>query len=410
MPHRTLGRMVVYGLGLQAAAQAAVVTGLVASNRRRKRRHPAVNSFPTVDPADHPLEHTTITTYTFGEDVYRAMLEAIGQARHEILFESYILKDDAVGTAFKQALIEAAERGVAVHVVFDGFANLVVSREFKRWPDPIHTLEYPVFRPQVFLGPRHWGRDHRKILVVDGEVGFVGGYNIGEEYATQWRDTHVRVTGPAAHELENTFVDFWNHHRREGQPWLSDDRVREWGHQVRAHRNAPSRLLFPVRGMYLEAIDRASETVWITQGYFIPDSEILEELLKARRRGVDVKVILPERSNHVVADWVARYYFEQLLEGGVELWLYQNAMVHAKTAVVDGRWATVGTTNIDRLSLTGNYEVNLEIVDDGQAAHMQDIFRKDLTNCRRLTLEEWQQRGWWVRGIERLLRPLQPLL
>ena len=136
----------------------------------------------------------------------------------------------------------------------------------------------------------------------------------------------------------------------------------------------------------------------------------MEELLKARRRGVDVKVILPERSNHVVADWVARYYFEQLLEGGVELWLYQNAMVHAKTAVVDGRWATVGTTNIDRLSLTGNYEVNLEIVDDGQAAHMQEIFRKDLTNCRRLTLEEWQQRGWWVRGIERLLRPLQPLL
>ncbi|WP_374928868.1 phosphatidylserine/phosphatidylglycerophosphate/cardiolipin synthase family protein [Kytococcus sedentarius] len=410
MPHRTLGRVVLYGIGLQTAAQAAVVTGLVASNRRRKRRRPRVTSFPTVDPVDQTVSETTVTTYTFGEDVYRAMLDAIAHAEHEILFESYILKGDAVGRAFKEALCEAAERGVKVFVVFDGFANLVVPRSFKRWPEKVHKLEYPVIRPQVLLGPRHWGRDHRKILVVDGEVGFVGGYNIGEEYATQWRDTHVRVTGPAAHELENTFVDFWNHHRRPSHPVLSDDRVRGWGQAVRAHRNAPSRLLFPVRGMYLEAIDRASESVWITQGYFIPDNEILEELLKARRRGVDVKVILPERSNHVVADWVARYYFEQLLEGGVELWLYQDAMVHAKTAVVDGRWATVGTTNIDRLSLTGNYEVNLELVNDGQAAHMQEIFRQDLTNCRQLTLEEWRQRGWWVRGVERLLKPLQPLL
>ncbi len=410
MPHVALGKVLLYGLGLQAAAQAAVVTGLVASNRRRKRRAPEVNSFPTVDPSDCSLEMTTVTTYTFGEDVYRDMLQAIGEAQEEILFESYILKGDSVGQAFKDALVAAAERGVRVHVVYDGFANLVVPRAFKRWPESVHVMEYPVIRPQVLLGPRHWGRDHRKILVVDAAVAFVGGYNIGEEYATQWRDTHVRVTGPAAHDLENIFVDFWNHHRREHHPELSDDREREWGHQIRAHRNAPSRMLFPVRGMYLEAIDRASETVWITQGYFIPDSEILEELLKARRRGVDVKVILPERSNHVVADWVARYYFEQLLEGGVELWLYQDAMVHAKTAVVDGRWATVGTTNIDRLSLTGNYEVNLEIVDAGQAEHMQEIFREDLTNCRQLTLEEWRQRAWWARGIERLLRPLQPLL
>ncbi|MFC0360125.1 phosphatidylserine/phosphatidylglycerophosphate/cardiolipin synthase family protein [Kytococcus schroeteri] len=410
MPHRTVAKVVAYGLGAQAVAQAAVVAGLVVSNRRRKRRSPEVISFPTVEPVESSLDRTTITTYTFGRDVFADMLEAIRGARREIFFESYILKGDAVGRAFKEALCEAAERGVAVHVVFDGFANLVVPREFKRWPPGVHTLEYPVVTPDVLLGPRHWGRDHRKILVVDEEVGFVGGYNVGQEYATQWRDTHVRVTGAAVAELVNVFIDFWNRHRHEDQPELSDGRSRAWGLPVQAHRNAPSRLLFPIRGMYLEAIDRADETIWITQAYFIPDREILEELLRARRRGVDVKVILPERSNHVVADWVARYYFEQLLSGGVELWLYQDAMVHAKTAVVDGVWVTVGTANIDRLSLTGNYEVNLEILDAGQAAHMQEIFRRDLTNCRQLTLAEWRGRAWWARGIERLLQPLQPLL
>ncbi|WP_462418132.1 phospholipase D-like domain-containing protein [Kytococcus sp. Marseille-QA3725] len=410
MPHRTVGRALLWATGVQAAAQAAAVTGLVVSNRRRRRRTPPVRSFPTVEPVDTATGRSTITTYTFGQDVYRDMLEAIESAREEILFESFILKDDAVGRRFKEALVAASERGVAVYVIFDGLANLVVSREFKRWPEGVHKLEFPVLRPQVLLGPRHWGRDHRKILVVDEEVGFVGGYNIGEQYATQWRDTHVRVTGSTTLELADVFVDFWNRYRRPDQPVLADVLGREWGQPVQAFRNVPSKLLFPIRGMYLEAIDRAAESVWITQAYFIPDPEILEDLLRARRRGVDIKVILPERSNHVVADWVARYYFEKLLEGGVELWLYQHAMVHAKTAVIDGRWATVGTTNIDRLSLTGNYEVNLEIVDEGQARHMQEVFEHDLTNCRRLTLEEWRSRAWWARGIERLLQPLQPLL
>jgi cardiolipin synthase len=300
---------------------------------------------------------------------------------------------------------------VLVCVVFDGFANLVVPREFQRFPDPVHVLRFPVVRPGLpLMNLRRTGRDHRKILVVDGSVGFVGGYNIGSLYATHWRDTHVRVEGPGVWELQNAFTDFWNRHRRPSQPALPDTGSPRWDSAMHAARNEPSRLVYPVRALYLEAIDRAMHRIWITQGYFIPDKEVLEGLLAAAARGVDVRVIMPERSNHVLADIVARYYWTALLEGGVHLHLYKDVMVHAKTATVDGAWATIGTANIDRLSLRGNYEINLEMVSQEQAAHMEKVFRRDLERCREITLGRWRSRPWYYRALERGLRPMEAVL
>ncbi|GMA39011.1 phospholipase D-like domain-containing protein [Mobilicoccus caccae] len=279
-------------------------------------------------------------------------------------------------------------------------------------PEPIKVLRFPIFRLAMITRPgvRSLGRDHRKVLVVDSKVGFIGGYNIGRLYADQWRDTHLRVRGPSVWELDNAFVDFWNEYRGRHLPALPDQGAAQWDARTEAARNAPSRMLFPVRGMYLKAIDRASRRIYITQGYFIPDEEILSALLAAARRGVDVRLIMPEYSNHVVADWVARGFFDRLLDGGVKIWLYRDAMVHAKTATVDGRWSTVGTANIDRLSLIGNYEVNLELYSDEQAAEMERIFEMDLGNCRELTHDEWSARSRFRRVVERVLAPLQPLL
>jgi cardiolipin synthase len=273
------------------------------------------------------------------------------------------------------------------------------------------VLKFPFFRPGLLtLNLRKTGRDHRKLLVVDGVTGYVGGYNIGDLYATTWRDTHLRVDGPSAWELENAFVDFWNDHRKKKHPEIPDRGARSWDARIRAAQNAPARLIFPVRGIYLEAIDRAEDHVYITQGYFIPDREILHALISASRRGVDVRVLIPEYSNHILADWAARTYYSRLLEAGVTIWLFQDAMVHAKTMTVDGRWTTVGTTNIDRLSMTGNFEINLELYDDDLAEQMEKIFLNDLGNCRQLTLEEWEQRGMHRRVLERVLKPLAPLL
>ncbi|MPV38271.1 phospholipase D-like domain-containing protein [Georgenia subflava] len=411
---RDVWRAVRWYVGAVATVQAAAITTVVTVDRIRKRREPPTGEFPRTAPATIPVADSTVTTFTYGADLYEDMLASIRSAERTIYFETFIWKSDETGQAFKDALLAAARRGVDVYIAFDSWGNFVVPPSFKRFPElaNLHVLRFPFFRPGLLtMNIRKTGRDHRKLLVVDGAIGYVGGYNIGSLYATQWRDTHLRVDGPSVWELENAFVDFWNDHRRRRRhPEIPDQGARSWDARIRSAQNAPARLLFPVRGIYLEAIDRAQDHIYITQGYFIPDREILNGLMSAARRGVDVKVLIPEVSNHVIADWAARSYYSRLLEAGVTLWLFQGAMVHAKTMTVDGRWTTVGTTNIDRLSMTGNFEINLELYDDDLAAQMESIFATDLTNCRELTREEWQSRSALERVFERILRPLGPLL
>ncbi len=387
-----------------------IVAGLMVTTKVRKiLRGASETSFPTVPPRTVPVgSENSATTYTYGEDLYTDMLAAIRGATTRILFETFILKGDEMGEAFKRELVAAADRGVDVRVIYDGFANLVVPRSFLTFPPSVHVLRYPVLKTGLQpFNPRRWGRDHRKILVVDDTVGFVGGYNVGSLYATQWRDTHLRVEGSAVWDLDNAFIDFWNDlHPVPIEP-LGEA---SWEPSVRAHRNVPRQLVFPIRGMYLEAIDRARHHIHITAAYFIPDHDILQALKDARSRGVEVTIIVPEVSNHVVADWLSRGFYGELLRHGVRIQLYQDAMVHAKTATIDGQWSTVGTANIDRLSLTGNYEINLEVVDPALAEHLETVFETDLANCRELTLEHWQSRPIVARACELLLTPLRPLL
>jgi cardiolipin synthase len=168
--------------------------------------------------------------------------------------------------------------------------------------------------------------------------------------------------------------------------------------------------MFPIRGMYLEAINRAGVNVWMTQAYFLPDQDFVDALKAAAGRGVDTRILLPLKSNHIVADWISRGYFSQLLDAGVRIFRYRDAMVHAKTCTVDGTWTTVGTANIDRLSLTGNYEINVEVIDDALAKTLEEIWATDESNCIELTTGEWEARDLHRRFTEFLLKPLRPLL
>jgi cardiolipin synthase len=393
------------------AAQAVAVIVLTGVDSWRKRLRPRSVTFPRTDTATLPVGLSTATVYAFGTALYTDMLAAISGARHRVLFESFIVKNDEVGQAFKQALIDAAARGVEVFVIYDGFANLVVRPGFYAFGPQVQVMRYPAFRAgMLLLNVRKSGRDHRKLLVVDSEQGFVGGYNIGSAYATQWRDTHLRLRGPAAWDLESAFIDFWNSHRGGDQPQLPSPGAEHWESRLRVHRNIPAQLVYPIRGMYLEAIDRARHRILVTQPYFIPDREIVTALLAAARRGVEVRVLMPASSNHVVADWLSYGFFSRLLAGGVELWRYEHAMIHAKTMTVDGRWSTIGTANIDRLSLTGNYEVNVEIFDAALAAHLETVFATDQTNSTQLSAATWNARPAVARAVERLLAPLAPLL
>jgi cardiolipin synthase len=391
----------------------AIGMTLVDSYRRRGKRRAV--SFPTEPPDTVPVGQGEVTTYTFGNDLYADMLAAIDGAQRQILFETYIWKGDEVGQRFKTALEQAAARGVEVYCIYDGFANLVVPPSFKRFPPGMKVLRYPVYaagwRP---FDLRRYGRDHRKILVVDESVGFVGGYNVGSAFATEWRDTHVRVTGPGVWDLKRAFADFWNLNRRRlfgtsERPLLLET-ASTWEPTIRFHRNVPRLWMFPIRAMYLEAITRASRNIWITTAYFLPDPDFAEALTAAARRGVDVRLLIPAKSNHVVSDWISRGYFSQLLDAGVTVLRYRDAMVHAKTATIDGTWSTVGTANIDRLSLTGNYEINVEIIDPALAESLERIFRVDESNSLQLTQDEWEARDIYRRFTEFLLNPLRPLL
>ncbi len=399
------------GLLAMVTAQAVVIAGVIAVDvyeRSRRTRRPA---FPQPGTFHTTIADTGTTVYTYGEDLFEAMIAAIDGAKEQVLLETYIWKGDEVGARFRDAVNRAADRGVDVFVIYDGFANLVVNPFFYDFHPNVNAYRFPVIRPSiVFTNIRGTGLDHRKVLVVDGEVGFVGGYNLGTLYATKWRDTHLEIRGPSVWELREAFVSFWNLRAIPRRPELPDLSATYWEPRIRAVNNVPALLVYPIRGVYLDAINRAHKHIFITTAYFIPDRQILDALLRASRRGVDVRVILPEDSNHVVSDWLSRGFYSSLISAGVRILLYQNSMIHAKTATVDGEWSTVGTANIDRLSLTGNYEINLEIFDRDLAATMEEIFAVDSSNSRELTREEWESRHLVARASEIILAPLRPFL
>jgi cardiolipin synthase len=407
VPVRKIVRRTVLAV---AAVQGATLAALaVVDYRRKKKRRPGV--FPRVPPRSVTAGGSEVTLYTYGEDLFADMLGAIRQAHKQIFFETFIWKADPVGIEFKQALIDAARRGVKVYIVYDEFANLVVPRTFFRFPkDPnLKIKPHRLFSLGLSLA-RQAGRDHRKLLVVDDDVAFVGGYNIGSLYATNWRDTHARLTGDIVWDMQNAFIDYWNLFPRRGQPRLPDTGGLVWQPDIRLYRNVPKNLVFPIRGMYLEAIDRASHHIFLTHAYLIPDEDMVRALVHAAERGVDVRIIVPAESNHIVADWLSRGFYSQLLRGGVRLFLFQGAMVHAKTACIDGQWSTIGTANIDRLSLQGNYEINIEVFSPAVAAQLEEIFTMDSGNSRELTLDEWHSRPAMVKFSESVLTPFRPLL
>lgn len=404
----TLAKKVGVGILI---AQTTAIAAIHAIDYTRKQRVPGGrHGFPTLAPADTPVSQNTVRTYTEGNSLYADMLDAINSAERHVFFETFIWRADDWGQRFKDALIAAAERGVDVFCVYDGFGVLNQDPCFYRFPDLAHlwVRRFPTIRSGLFtLNLRNTGQDHRKILVVDSKVGFVGGYNIGDAFANEWRDTHVRVTGNAVWELENGFVDFWNHYRPRHSPRLPDRGAKKWQAEVTAAFNMPQRILYPIRGMYIDAMERATDHILITTAYFIPDKEILQALIAAAKRGVTVKVLIPEYSNHILADWVARPYYGSLIREGIEIWLYQHAMVHSKTMTVDGKWSTIGTANIDRLSMRGNHEVNMQFFSTDLATRMEQIFANDLTTARRLTIDEWEGRTLLTRFTERLLHPFE---
>ncbi len=396
----------IFGLMIMLQAIVVLILQFVSMIRRQ---HGHRGSFPHSYMEEVEIGENTVQIYDYGRDLYESMISAIDAARESIYLETYIWKDDHMGREFKQKLACKANQGVDVYVIFDSFANAVVPRAFKVFPPNIHTLKYQAFyKPWHIIDPRHYALDHRKLLVVDGTTGFIGGFNLGSLYETTWRDTHMRIKGPEAAHLAQSFTDFWNQHT-PNQHHITRHYPRRFNPLINIRGTSALRLTFPIRDMYIEAIDKSEHSIFLSNAYFVPDRVLLGALKAAARRGVDVQILVPWVSNHVIVDWLTRGYFVECMKAGIRIFGYRH-MLHAKTCTIDGEWSTIGTANLDRLSSVGNYELNVEVYSKKLAHQMEELFKCDTSNAFELTLDEWLKRPWYAILSERILAPLRALL
>jgi cardiolipin synthase len=355
-----------------------------------------------------------------GVEILPAMLAAIRAATTTIHFESYIFWSDSVGTRFRDALAERARNGVEVRVLLDG-----VGSPKKLTHGDVETLRRAGCRVEFFRPLRPWmldvinRRSHRRILVVDGKVGFTGGVGIADEWdgnadsPDHWRDTVVRVEGPAVAQMQSAFQDNWTEVAGEllvGPKYFPELAA---AGTVRASviPSNPRPSTSSSQTLYLVAIAAAERKISISNSYFVPNDASVALLVAAGRRGVDVRILVPGEINDLpVTKAGGRSKFGELLRAGAKIYEYRPTMMHAKTMVVDGLFATVGSTNFDNRSFRYNDEIDLAVYDAGIAARLQGLFEADLAASRPYTYEQWVHRPAVKRFTEWILAPVRPQL
>ena len=354
-----------------------------------------------------------------GDEIFPAMLAAIASARRTINFEAYIFWSGEVGARFRDALAERAAHGVAVRVLLDAVGS--PGRHLQA--GDVEVLRRAGCRVEFFHSTKPWviwvvnHRNHRRILVVDGALGFTGGVGFADPWRgnadspEHWRDTQVRVEGPAVRGLQRAFQENWS--ETTGEALVGEDffpALPEAGSTSAAV--VPSSPLAAMSGagrVYAISLAAASKEIWIANSYFLPDESTVGLFVAAVRRGVDVRIIVPsDKQNDVPATKAAgRSFFGPLLAGGVKIFEYQPTMYHLKTMVVDGIFSTVGSANFDDRSFHLNEELNLFVYDADFAARMKQSFERDLSQCRPYTLAMWKSRTLTKRATEWLVTPFR---
>jgi cardiolipin synthase len=376
-------------------------------------RHTAVVESVT----DSPLtKGNKVTLLADGQATYAAMFKALENAKDNINLESYIIEDDETGRKFAELLLRKQAAGVQVNLIYDsvGSMNTPVAF-FQRLRDGgVQVVEFNPINPMEARGEwRLIHRDHRKILLVDGKVAIVGGINISAVYSSRpfkrrhtekppihWRDTDVQVEGPAVAEFQKLFLDTW---QKQKGPQLAERNyfpdLKEAGKAlVRVISSTPGEINRIPFIVYVSAISFAERSIHLTHAYFIPDDQILQALTDAAARGVDVKIILPGITDSRWALYVQRRHYSTLLRAGVRIYEHDSSLLHAKTAVIDQVWSTVGSTNLDFLSLLNNDEVNAVVLNREFAVEMEEMFARDLADSREIHRKEWESRPWLPRA------------
>ena len=371
-----------------------------------------------------------VTLLQDGAATYAAMFAAIRAARNHINLETYIFDDDEIGQQFANLLLEAQGREVQVNVIYDGIGAFSTPKAyFKRLTDGgIQVLEFNPVNPATMMVP--WvlnNRDHRKLLIVDGRTAFLGGINISSvnsagsvarrtgkaaDNNVAWRDTDLQIEGPVVGEFQKLFMETWQ--KEKGKPLAAKDYFPALQAQgkdiVRAVGSTPDDPYSLIYLTLISAIGNAEKQVFLTNAYFVPDRQLLKALTGAAGRGVDVKLILPSHTDSQTTFHAGRSHYSGLLEGGVKIYERLGELLHSKTAVIDGVWSTIGSSNLDWRSALDNDEVNAVILGREFAQQMQGMFAKDLEASRAIDLESWNSRSPMLRIREVLGQLLQRFL
>ncbi len=354
-----------------------------------------------------------------GAEAYPRMLGAIRGAQRSVHLETYIFAEDATGRRFAEALSERARAGVEGRVVYDGVGSLGVSRDFF---GAIRAAGARViqFHPVLlsFAGFSYRRRDHRKLLVVDGRVGFVGGLNIARDYDSPeqgglgWRDTHAEVEGPVVGDLERMFAELWDRERQSNPPVTPSPAPgpAEGGVPALVASSHVFQQRWEIVKHYVHAIRAARRRVWIANPYFLPSRNVRVALRKAARRGIDVRVLLPGKADSLAVQCAVRRLYAAYLRWGIRLFEWPGPMMHAKTAVIDGAWATVGSYNIDHRSLMHNYEVTAVVLSPEFGGRLEAMFEEDFGRSREVRQDEWRRRPWREKFLEDLFHTFRHLM
>ncbi len=367
-------------------------------------------------------KNNNVEIFTDGNEKFNDLITEMEKARKFIHIQYYIMSKGELLDRILNVLEQKAKEGVEVRVLYDGMGGRFISKKnIKRMKNA--GIKVGVFFPPILgkLNLRFNYRNHRKIVVIDGKTGYVGGFNVGEEYLGRkkkfgyWRDTHLKINGDAVTDLQIRFVLDWNYATKENL-FKEEKYFEKYTHKnpgsagIQIISSGPDSKRQEIRDNYLRLINKAKKSIYIQTPYFIPDEAVLQALNIAAMSGIDVKLMIPCKPDHPFVYWVTYSYSGDLLESGARIYCYDNGFLHAKGMVVDGIVSCYGTANMDMRSFALNFEVNAVLYDRQLSERLEKAFLKDLECCSELTKYSYERRSLPIRIKEQISRLLAPLM
>lgn len=362
----------------------------------------------------------SVKTYTLGTDKYEDLFNDLRNAKKFIHIEYYIFRLDELGSQIIDILKDKVKEGVKVRLLVDGMGSRSVRGKGEKYIKSL-GIEFGVFFPGItrYINLRINYRNHRKLVIIDGEVGYVGGFNVGDEYVNKgkqfsfWRDTHLRIQGEAAKQLNKRFTLDWDYANDDNISYDAKyfPNVESKGNTaVQIISSGPDHVEEYVKYNFLKIISKAKKNIYIQSPYLVLDKPMVEALKIASLSGVDIRIMVPDKADHFFMKWALSANIGSLMDFGIKFYRYEKGFIHSKTMVADGLVTTIGSANFDIRSFKLNFEVNAVVYDSKFAKENEEIFLKDQEDCRLLTEEEYKNRGVWFKICESIIRLLSPIL